>query len=385
MATNSLTNVLDKILAQGLSTLREAAIMARLTNADYNGAAATKGQTIDIPMPKAQSVSDVTAAPTHSSAAGVTPGLVQISLSNWKMTDFFLTDKEMVEIDRNRHFVPMQTSEAARAMANNIDTAIMNNYTGVYGYVGTAGTTPFSSVATAANTRKVLNEQLAPMMDRNMVLDPDAEAQALQLSAFSDLEKTGDRAVKIEGELGRKFGFDYFMSQNIVTHTAGTAAATGGLVISTIAADSSTIWLKASSGAGALGGTIKVGDIFTIAGDSQTYTSKSSVTLTSAGSLAVNISPGLATAASTGAAVDVKATHVVNLGFQRNAFAWATRPLMEATGDLNSNPTRSMTDPVSGVTLRVEVVRQFKQNAWQFDFLYGTKLVRPELATRVAG
>lgn len=377
---NSLTNILDKILAQGLSTLREAAVMPRLTRTMTGQEAAQKGSTIDIPVPKSQTVADVSAGNTLVSAADKTPGLVQLAMANWKKTDFYLTDKEMVEIDRNRHFIPMQTAEAARAMGNNLDTTIHNEYLGIYGYVGTAGTVPFSTVATATNARKVLNNQLAPMEMRNIVMDPDAEGQALQLAAYSDVEKTQDRAVKIEGEIGRKFGFDHFMSQNVVTHTKGTA--TSIAVGSTTAAGASSIDIKSS--AGSLG-TLVTGDIFTIAGDTQTYVvTKATTTLTSAG-VAITIDPALKAIASASKVITLKASHVVNLAFHPNAFVWATRPLEEATSGINPNPTRVMTDPVSGVTMRLEVIRQNKRAVYEFDFLHGAQLVRPELAARIAG
>jgi hypothetical protein len=40
---------------------------------------------------------------------------------------------------------------------------------------------------------------------------------------------------------------------------------------------------------------------------------------------------------------------------------------------------------VSGVALRMEVVRQNKQTLFDFDVLYGAACVRPELAVRLAG
>lgn len=377
---NTLTNILDKILAQGLVTLREAAVMPRLVNTDYASTGAQQGNTVDIPVPKAQVVSTVSASNTSKAAASNTPGLVQISLDQWKMTDFHLTDKELSEIDRNRHFVPMQAAEAARAIANNIDTKIHNDYKGIYGYVGTAATVPFSTVATATGARRVLNDQLAPMNDRRIVMDPTAEDQALQLSAYSDVEKTDDKGVKIEGEIGRKFGIDHYMSQNVVTHTKGTAG-TDTLVGSTTAIGVSSLAIQAGSAVG----TIVVGDVFTIAGDSQTYVAKTAITTTSANQN-VTIDPALKVIASANAVITFKATHVVNLGFQRGAFAYVTRPLANAVGALTGgNPQSVLTDNLTGLTMRLEVVRQHKQNAFQFDVLYGTKLIRPAFGTRIAG
>jgi len=343
---------------------------------DFGSEAAQKGSTVDIPLSSAQTASDVTAAPTYSSAQAATPGLIQLSLNQWKHSDFYLTDKEMAEIDRNRHFVPMQQAEAVKVLANTMDTHIHNQYTGVYGYVGTAGVIPFSTVATATDARKVLNTQLAPMGERFTVLDPTAEGQALQLAAFSDFEKTNDRPVKIDGELGRKLGFDHFMSQNIVTHTAGTAASI--IVGSATAAGVSSLDLK--TGSSASDGTLLVGDVFTIAGDTQTYTVKTSVNISTV-AVEVDISPALAAAASS-EVVTLKATHVVNLAFNRGAFAFATRPL---DAGVNTNPFFQATDSVTGFSLRVEVIRQYKQTAFDYDVLYGALLVRPQFAARIAG
>lgn len=377
---NTLTNILDKILAQGLMALREAAVMPRLVNTDFSATGAMQGSTVDVPIPKTQAVSTVAVSNVLKASADKAPALVQISLDQWKMTDFHLTDKELAEIDRNRHFIPMQTSEAARALANNLDVAIHGNYTGIYGYVGTAATVPFSTVATATDARKVLNTQLAPMNDRRVVLDPTAEGQALQLAAYADVEKTQDRPVKIEGEIGRKFGMDHFMSQNVVTHTGGTASASI-TVGSTTAVGVSTLQFK--SGVGTK--TVVLGDVFTIAGDSQTYVATSSANITSTG-VNVTVAPALKVIASATSAITMKATHVVNLAFQRGAFVYVTRPLQDAVGALTGgNPQSVLVDNQTGLTMRLEVVRQHKQNAFQFDILYGTNLIRPEFGVRIAG
>ncbi len=384
MAQNTLTNIQDKILARGLMVLREAAIMPRLVNIDYSGEAAQKGTTIDIPTSKAQTVADVVAGPTYSSAQGVTPGLTQVSMSNWKKTDFFLTDKDMVEVDRNKHFLPLQSEEAAKALANDIDTTIHKDYLGIYGFVGTAGVVPFSTIATATGARKVLNEQLAPMSDRRVVLDPNAEDQALQLAAFSDVSQSTDRDVKIEGEIGRKLGLDFFMSQNVQTHTVGTNdVANGAVVGSTTAIGVSTLLVKADS----IIGTVVTGDVFTIAGDTQTYViTGASASLTSAG-VNFTIDPALKVIASATSKMTFKATHVVNLCFQRGAFVYVTRPLMSSVTSelLGGVSTRALVDNQTGITLRLEVIRQNKQVEWEFDVLYGSKLLRPELAARIAG
>jgi len=381
---NSLQNVLAKILARGLLALREQAIMPRLVNGDYSSEAAMKGDTIDVPIPSAVVATDVAPSNTPPTPGNSSPGKVQISLDNWKKADFFLTDKEMVEIDKNQHFMPMQMSEAIRSLANVINEDIHAEYLGVYGYTGTAGTTPFASTVTdATNARKVLHQQRAPRTERRGVLDYDAEANALALSPFSDAEKIGSNGVKIEGEIGRKYGIDWFADDAVVTHVAGTLAGTGGLVGSTTAAGASTLDIQSASAQG----NINIGDIFTIAGDTQTYVAKATVSAIVSGTAqGVQIDPPLQTAATAGAAVTIVGDHVVNLAFHRDAFAFANRPLVANSQDMAlGSQIMSMTDPKTGITLRLEVSRQYKQVVWEFDVLWGAKLVRPQLATRIAG
>lgn len=378
---NDLTQIMPQILARGLLALREAAIMPRLVSNDYGDEAKQKGETIDIPVSRPQTVTDVTPSPTHSSAASNTPTMVQVPLDQWKHTDFYLTDKELVQIDKNRHFLPMQMAEAIKALANTMDVYIHNRYTGIYGYVGTAGVSPFSTIVTATEARRVLNEQLCPIGNRNGVLDPTAEAAALGLTAFADVSQSSDRGPKIEGEIGRKLGFDWFMSQNVVTHTKGTAASV--VIGSTTAAGVSTLGLLCQTTASI--GTLALGDVFTIAGDSQTYVVQALASLGVANGN-VSINPPLQAIASANAVVTIKGSHTVNLAFHPQAFAFGTRPLLEETADLDGgNRMVSATDPITGLSLRLEIIRQNKQNAWDLDVLYGGKLVRAEFATRIAG
>jgi hypothetical protein len=62
------------------------------------------------------------------------------------------------------------------------------------------------------------------------------------------------------------------------------------------------------------------------------------------------------------------------------------RPLQGATqGDGYGNQIVAMTDPQTGLSMRLEVSRQHKQVVYSLDALWGVKLIRPELAVRIAG
>ncbi len=377
---NTITNILPKILARGLLALREQAVMPRLVNLDYSNESAQKGDTIDVPIPSSLTVSDTVPSNVLEAPADSAPTKVQISLNNWKKVNFHLTDKQLVDIDKNEHFIPMQMSEAVRALSNQINLTVLQEFKGVYGFVGTAGTTPFgSNVTDATNARKVLNQQLCPRDNRRMVLDFDAEANALALAEFQRVNESGDLNVKREGEIGRKFGFDIFTDDQIVTHTAGGSGTP--LVNGALAVGDTSVAIDGMSGTSGF----VVGDVVTFAGHAQTYAITVAPTASS-GAQTVTVSPAIKAIVADNASVTKKASHTVNLAFHRDAFALAMRPLTsETAGDAYGNNIVSMTDPVTGLSMRLEVYRQYKQVVYELDALWGVKLIRPEYAVRIAG
>jgi len=380
---NTISNILPKILARGLLALREQAVMPRIVNLDYSNEAAQKGDTIDVPIPSSLSVSDVVPSNVLEAPADSAPTKVQIALNNWKKVNFHLDDKQLVEIDKNAHFMPMQMSEAVRALANTINLSVLEKYKGIYGFAGAAGTTPFSSnVSQATDARKVLNTQLCPRDNRRMVLDFAAEASALALADFQRVNESGDAGVKREGEIGRKFGFDIFTDDQVITHAKGGSGTPLVNDSNGLAVGDTSVVIDGLSGSGGF----VIGDILTFAGHSQTYTVSAITSAASGGAQTVTVNPPIKAIVANDAAITVKANHVVNLAFHRDAFALAMRPLASSTAqDAYGSNIVSMTDPVTGLSMRLEVYRQYKQIVYEIDALWGVELIRPEYATRIAG
>ena len=389
---NNLVSVTPKLLAQGLLALRQMAIMPQLVNRSYEALAGQKGSSIDVPIPSAITAAAVTAAATPPSTADVAPTSVNIPLNQWYEAAFEMNDKDMLTAMNGT--IPMQASEAIKAIANNVDSYILGLYTGVYGFAGTPATTPFATDLSAFKDAMVaLNKQLAPKRDRRVVLDPFAEGNAILVHNFLQAEQRGDAQGVLEGSIGHKMGSDWYMDQNAPTQTAGTpggvpvciAGNTAGqtTVVTGAQLGFQNVGFVALSGVTS-GGIYNAGDIITLAGDAQTYAVLSTVTAPASGSISLSIAPALKLAPATSAAVTLKATHVVNLHFHRDAFAFATRPLADSAEGLG-NIIQSAVDPVSGLTLRLEVSREHKRTRFSYDVLYGGALVRPELAARIAG
>ena len=381
---NTLTNIMPKILAKGLLALRERCVLPSLVNMDYGSEAAQKGTTIDVPISTAIAVAPVSPSNTPPSPGDTTPDLVQISLDKWyKNTPFHLTDKELTEVDRNRDFMPMQVSEAVRGIANQVNQDIFATYTDV-GNLANPLAAAFESDH-IVDARKLLNMANCPADNRAFVINHEAEAILLKEGDFTAANTSADGGLaRREGDIGRKYGFNWWADDDCPLHTGGTAL---GQAARTVGADAA-VGARTLSITHDAAETLAAGDSFTIAGDSTYYSIATAVTLQN-GDTNCTISPALKVAADEDDNITfiddvISSTGRVGLAFHRDAFALATRPLMASATDLAMGSNMmSMTDPVSGLSLRLEVQRQYKQTTWEFDILYGTKCVRPEFACKV--
>jgi hypothetical protein len=384
--SQDLSNILDVLMAKAVQRLRSTCIMPRLVNTDFADTPAGLGDTVNVVIPSSLGVSDVTASPTQVTPNTYAPQKVGIPLNRWRKNGYFFTDKERGELSSVG--TVRQQDVVIGELAEDVDAYILGLYTGVYGYVGTAGTTPFATDLTAAKSaRTLLNKYKAPLAGRNMVLDPDAEGNAVILPNFVQANFAGDTGTIREGQIGHKLGMDWWMDQQVPTHTS-TPLTAGACTVNGVNA------VGAGSTDGGRNGTVSIakatnasdlvkGDIITIAGDSQTYVVTADTTL-GVGNTSVPISPALVKATTGGETVTLAASHVVNLCFHPDAIAFASRRLSSSVPSAQAN-TRVVADSVSGLTLRMEMVRQNKQDYIEFDILLGAALVRPELITRVAG
>lgn len=387
---NDLSDIAHKILARGLKVLRNRCVMPQLVTTDFANEAAGFGDTINVPYSGPKTAKQVTTTSAFPTASAATHSTVPVSLNQWYYDDFSLSDKERMEMDTNGLFLPAQVEEAFQAVGKQINLSVFNTYKKFYGYVGTAGTTPFASTAdVAADAAEVLNNQLAPLENRRIVLNTAAHAKAVKLADFHDVSQAGTDAVKRSGTLVGvpMYGYDWYWDQQVVTHTAGSI--TTGLIAKASTAQvvgDTTIVCTTAASTGAC--ALKEGDIIVFAGHTQTYTLTADATqATAATDVTLNISPGLQVALAGSEAVTVKASHVVNLAFNRGAIALAMRPLADSSERYSLGASiASMRDPVTGLTFRLTVARKSPfEVGWFVDALWGVEVIRPELGCRIAG
>lgn len=383
---NTFTALAPKILTRVLPVLRQNAVFPRLINsgADMDRSRRKPGQTIDIPVSVAQTAAAITNSNSQPANTDVTPTTVQLTLDQHYGTRFHISDADATRIDADGLFIPGQINEAVKALANQIDQSVASLYKDVYEYVGTAGTTPYASEAQfntdwSKGAGVKLTDNLAPEDGRSVVNNAAGRGNLQSLAMFTSAERVGHQGGLIKGEIGEKLGAGWFMDQNVQSHTRGTLAGSPLVDQADVAIGDTTVDVDA----GSLTGTVVVGDVFTVAGDTQTYTVTANATAAGNAITGMAFTPAAKVAWADNAAITFVADHVANLAFHRDAFAIGFAELDGS--DFGLANVSSIVDPFTGATLRLEASRQYKQTTWEFDVLWGVKTVRADQAVRIAG
>jgi hypothetical protein len=375
------TNVLGTTVSMGLPTLREQLALVLIANRNYENeiTAAKKFATVNVSVPAAVSTRDVAPDVVPPAVTAVTPTSVPVTLDQWREAPFAMDDKGLVQVDNG--ILPMQANEAIKGLANYIEDNLWSKLAlGIFGFAGSSGVTPFATDLSAyLDARKVGNKNLMAMDPRFMVIDTDAEANALGLRAFQDASFGGGTDVIINGQIGRKLGATWLMSQRVPTHTSGTLAGVGTTVTGVNAIGATVIALS-----GGASGTILAGDIIKF-GATSPYTYNVVSSVGGATPSSVTITPGLFAATAGAEVVSIKSSFVQNVLLHRDCQTFAMAPLLETIQVPGASLQATAIDEVSGLSLRLEVIRQYRQYQWTFDALWGSKVIRANAGVWLAG
>jgi len=371
------TNILGTTVSMGLATLREFLALVLIANRNYESeiTAAKKFATVNVSVPAAVTTRDVTPDVVPPAVTAVTPTSIPVTLDKWREAPFAMDDKGLSQVDRG--ILPMEVSEASKALANYIEDDMWARLTAsLYLFAGTGGVTPFATDLSAyLDARKLGNKALMALDPRYVILDTDSEANALGLRAFQDASFGGGDGVIMNGQIGRKLGALWMMSQRVPTHTAGTY--TTGTTVTGVNAIGATV-IALSGGAT---GTLIAGDIIGIG--AFTYNVVSSVGGGTPSS--VTITPGLFAATAGGEAIVKKGSFVQNVLIQRDCLTFAMAPLIDTVQVPGASLQAVAIDEVFGLALRLEVTRQHRQVQWSFDALWGGKAIRANAGVYIAG
>ena len=169
------------------------------------------------------------------------------------------------------------------------------------------------------------------------------------------------------------------------THTSGVSADSTGALTANAAIGATSISFDSITAAG----TIKAGDSFTIAGDTQRYTFTADFTATAGAIAGATISPPLKVAHTTTQVITITLDGAgigkeVSLAFHRDAFALAMGVLPDSR-QLPGIEAHTVLDGQSGLSIRA---RRWAEGGTAkvfvgLDALWGVKTLNPNLAVRL--
>ena len=200
----------DIIAREALMVLRNNAVMANLVHRDYSEEFAAVGDTITIRKPATFTANEF--GGDKITVQDATETGVAVTIDKHLDVSFAVTSKEMaLDIaDFSKQFlVP-----AMQAFADKVDKYLIGLEASATNRVPHASgeITPKDMI----EARKYLTQNAAPLADRRFVVGATAEADLLNSELFVSADKVGDEGTALrEASLGRKFGLDCYVDQNI--------------------------------------------------------------------------------------------------------------------------------------------------------------------------
>ena len=364
----------DIIAREALMILQNNTVMGGLVYRDYEGefGPSRVGDTISIRKPAAFTAKEFTSTIDVQDAKEQS---VALTLEKHFDVSTSVTSKEWtLDLD---NFSTRIIAPAMVAINDAVDSYLCSLYQQFNQTSGTAGTMP-SALSSLAALDQAMNEAKIPVANRKVVVNPATKAAMFSLDAVARADARGDEGTALrEASMGRIMGMDWYMDQNIKSHTAGTASAATTLAVNGAVSAGATT-LAADGGTGSQ--TLKVGDVFTVAGASGSYTVTANATATAGAFASVAFMPAAPTGGfADDAVITVKASHVANLAFVKEAIALAAVPLEIPQGAANAAY-------VSMGGLGIRVVYGYdvstKTDTISFDLLCGAKVIDPRLGVR---
>ena len=335
---------------------------------------AAVNESILIPVTPTTTLYDVSPGSTPGDNGDQTIGNVEMKITKSKMAPVRWNGEEQLGFGNNGTYnvvLAQQFAQAMRALVNSVESDLAGLYVGASRAYGTAGTTPFaSSLGDAAQVRKILVDNGAPLNDLQLVVDTAAGANLRTLGNLTKANENASDATLRRGVLLDVMGFQIRESAGIKSHTAGSS--TGTVTVnnaSNYAAGATSIaWDTATAAA------LKAGDVLTFGTDTNKYVLSADNTATP---LVLN-APGLVKGVSDNTTVAIGSGYAANLAFDRQAIQLICRaPAMPEGGD-SADGVEYVTDPVSGITFQVALYREYRRVKFEVGLAWGCKLIKPE-------
>jgi hypothetical protein len=214
------TIITPEIVArEALMQLTNNAVMSRLVHRDYSSEfVAGVGDVVNVRKPATFLAKDFVSEIEIQDANEVS---VPIKMDKHYDVSFQVTSKEMTLSIED--FSEQLIKPAMLAFNDKIDADLIALHSKITNTVDLAGDA--FAPADLINARKHIVNAGAPTTNRYAVIGTEAEADMLNTELFVSAEKVGDEGTALrEASLGRKFGMDFYVDQNVDTAGMGGLA-----------------------------------------------------------------------------------------------------------------------------------------------------------------
>lgn len=368
MATsNTLTGIIP-VLYEAMNVVsREMVGFIPAVRRDSNVSRAAVGQTVRSPIAVAGDLEDITPGQNPAASGGTTVEYVDVTMTKAKAAPILWSGEEQLSVGGMLNPILVdQFADGMRKLVNAIEVDLATAaYKASSRAYGTAGTAPFGTAADLsdlAGIAKILDENGAPQVGRQLVLNSGAMANLRgKQSVLFKVNEAGSSDMLRTGftDLVQNFALRYSLGYS--QHTKGTGASyvTSG----STAVGVEDIALVTGTG------TVLAGDVVTFAADANNkYVVNSGVTAPGTISLG---KPGARVVIPTANAMTIGNSYTPNVAFSQDAIVLATRaPALPQGGDSAEDRT-SITDPMTGLTFEVSAYRQYRQVKIEIAAVWG--------------
>jgi hypothetical protein len=352
--------------------LEDRLIVGNAVSREHEGTftASKVGDEIKVTLPPA--VSDASEFSGTTVASDQTETEVPVTLEKhfYKRVDLTSKQKSLELSD----FTRLVTVPNVQGIAEAIDKFTLRNMQ-VFrkNLTGTVGNRP-STMAHVAAAQKTLDDLKCQKSGRRALIDTTVQQSLGQLSNFLSLDYGPDGAQSgREGQLGRRYGFDFLTDANLGAFSRSSAAndiAGSPVIFATVAAGEDKISVDGVTNAT---GTIYAGTCFTIAGDATRYVVRKDVTAVANKYTDILITPVLAAQATAEAALTFEAAGYSNLVYHPRAVTLAVVAPTPLYG-------QSSVQSFNGISIRVTMDSSITALADSivFDVFVGCRVVQPD-------
>lgn len=381
-----MSNILTKLIPDLYQNLDEVSreLTGFLPSVARNSSAvrAALGESVIVPVSTAMESGNVTPSMTVPEPEDFTMDNVAIQITKSRNVSFGLTGEEFQGVNNGvgaNYILGENIKQAVRTLVNEMEKDVaIEAAVGSSRAFGTAGSTPFASDLTdAAHIKKILDDNGAPMGGRSLIIDSTAGVNLRSLTQLTNVGDAGTNMTLRQGELLNLFGFSIKESAGIYNIAQSSIE---GVTLSAAEIGATELTIKAATS-----GSLKAGDVITIAGDDNKYVVAESNSSLSAGGKIKIAKPGLLHVVADGSSVTVVAASARNIAFTKNAIQLVTRAPALPAGRDAAIDSYILTDSRSGMAFEVRVYQGYRKMRMEVACAWGVKVIKPEHVATLLG